>query len=125
MWAALGVVVAAGLIFAVKKYKDRVVSQPEQEQQDGDDSGPVIKVRRGIDEEKSKAVHSLNREFKCGIRCESIQILAPDYHTKYTVGAKEYVGYQTLEAENAVLVMTSSAVIVTMYRYIKTATVGR
>ena len=97
MWAALGVVVAAGLIFAIQKYKDRVVSQPEQEQQDNDDSGSIIKVRRGIDAEINNAVHSLNREFKCGISCEKVQLLSADYNTKYIAGDKDYVGYQSLE----------------------------
>lgn len=92
MWIEIGILATLGVLFAVFSYKEKAGQAVNEKE-------PGVIIRRDLSSNVSEMTKSLNREFKCGISCENIQLLTPDYNTKYTVNAKDYVGYQTLEAE--------------------------
>lgn len=97
--AACGALVAGVTI--LEKKKNERNNKTNQNYTDGsDDNEPEINVRRGLDYNEKDLVKSVNREFRCGIKCDEVEyFVSPNYETEYTVNGKKYISYQTLQAK--------------------------
>lgn len=99
--AACGALIA-GVTVQEKKKNERKIEQNQVVSYDLNDSeaSGKVNIRRGFDYEIKDMVKSLNREFKCGINCNSVYLLvSPNYESEYSINDKKYVGYQTLQAQ--------------------------
>lgn len=95
--AACGAFITGVAYYEKKKNEKNDNKNQSENSSFSDDTQEKVHVRHDVSPNKN-AVSDVNREFKCGIACNSVHsFISPDYNTEYTVNNYKYVGYQTLQ----------------------------